>query len=103
MAFTEALMSAFAMFSLPVPSRLAFDKERAEGHVQTLYGLQRVPCDTPMRARLAPVSPKGLRPVCTSVFRHLQRGKALAEMGCLAGHALCAREGTGYGSATTMH
>ena len=51
-------MSAFAMFSLKAPSLLAFDKERAEGNLHTIYGIQRVPCDTYMRERLDPVSPK---------------------------------------------
>src|SRR5215468_12212739 len=76
-ALTDALMSAFAMFSLKAPSLLAFDKERAEGNLHTIYGMERVPCDTHMRAILAPVSPKVLRPLFTSVLRQLPRGKAL--------------------------
>ena len=48
-------MAAFAMFSLKSPSLLAFDKERAEGNVETVYGIARVPCDTHMRERLAPL------------------------------------------------
>jgi hypothetical protein len=87
-AFTDTLMAAFAMFSLQAPSLLAFDKERAEGHWHTIYGLQPVPWDTSMRERLDPVSPKWLRPVCTSVCRQLQRGKALEAMVCLDGHSL---------------
>ena len=82
----DALMSAFAMFSLTSSSLLAFDKERAEGNVALIYGIERVPCDTHMRERLDPVSPKALRPLFQSVFRHLQRGKALEQMTCLAGH-----------------
>src|SRR5260370_14415358 len=85
-ALTDALMSAFAMFSLKAPSLLAFDKERAEGNLHTIYGIQRVPCDTYMREILDPVSPKWLRPVFTRVFRQLQRGKALEAMPFLAGH-----------------
>jgi hypothetical protein len=80
-------MAAFAMFSLKAPSLLAFDKERAEGNVHTIYGLRRVPCDTHMRAILAPVSPKVLRPVCTSVCRQWQRGKALEPRAFLDGHS----------------
>jgi hypothetical protein len=95
MSFTDALMSACAMFSLTAPSLLAFDKERAEGHVQTISGMERVPCDTLMREILAPVSPTWLRPVCTSVLRHLQRGKALEAMLCLDGHSFLALDGTG--------
>jgi len=74
---TDALMSAFAMFSLKAPALLAFDKERAEGNLHTIYGVQRVPCDTYMREILDPVSPKWLRPLFKNVFRQLQRGKAL--------------------------
>src|ERR1700747_2761116 len=79
-SLTDTLMSAFAMFSLKAPSLLAFDKERAEGNLHTIYGIQRVPCDTYMREILDPVSPKRLAPVFTSVFRQLQRGKALEAM-----------------------
>jgi hypothetical protein len=85
-ALADALMSAFAMFSLKAPSLLAFDKERAEGHWHTIYSIERVPCDTPMRDILDPVSPKVLRPVFRNVFRQLQRGKALEAMTFLDGH-----------------
>src|SRR5499427_6904702 len=76
----DALMSAFAMFSLKSPSLLAFDKQRAEGNLGTIYGITRAPCDTYMRETLDPVSPESLRPSFTSVFRQLQRCKALADM-----------------------
>jgi len=99
----DALMSAFAMFSLKAPSLLAFDKERAEDNLHTIYGIQRVPCDTYMREILDPVSPKWLRPVFTSVFRHLQRGKALEPMTFLDGHYLLALDGTAYFSSKTIH
>src|SRR5215210_1620678 len=70
--FTDTLMSAFAMFSLKLPSLLAFDKQRAEGNLHTIYGIARVPCDTYMRERLDPVSPESLRPSFKRVFRQLQ-------------------------------
>ena len=102
-ALPDVLMSAFAMFSLKAPSLLAFDKERAEGNLHTIYGIQRVPCDTYMREILDPVSPKWLRPVFTSVFRQLQRGKALEAMTFLDGHYLLALDGTAYFSSKTIH
>jgi hypothetical protein len=102
-SLTDTLMSAFAMFSLKAPSLLAFDKERAEGNLHTIYGIQHVPCDTYMRERLDPVSPKGLRPLFKSVFRQLQRGKALEAMTFLEGHYLVALDGTGYFSSKTIH
>ena len=99
----DALMSAFAMFSLKAPSLLAFDKQRAEGNLQTIYGIERAPCDTRMRERLDPVSPESLRPSFTLVFRQLQRGKALEPMVFLDGHYLVALDGTGYFSSKTIH
>jgi len=102
-ALADALMSAFAMFSLKAPSLLAFDKERAEGNLHTIYGIEQVPCDTHMREILDPVSPKWLRPVFRSVFRQLQRGKALEAMTFLDGHYLLALDGTEYFSSQTIH
>ena len=102
-ALPDALMSAFAMFSLQSPSLLAFDKERVEGNVQTIYGIERAPCDTYMRELIDPVSPESLRPFFTGVFRQLQRGKALEPMLFLPGYYVLALDGTGYFSSTTMH
>jgi hypothetical protein len=96
-------MSAFAMVSLTAPSLLAFDKERVEGNLHTIYGIERVPCDTDIRDILAPVSPKWLRPACKSSFRPLQRGKALEPMALLDGHHVLALDGTEYFSSKTMH
>jgi hypothetical protein len=102
-SLTDTLMSAFAMFSLKAPSLLAFDKERTEGNLHTIYGIQHAPCDTYMRERLDPVSPKGLRPVFKSVFRQLQRSKALEPVVFLDGHYLLALDGTEYFSSPTIH
>jgi hypothetical protein len=102
-ALADALMAAFAMFSLKAPSLLAFDKERVEGNLHTIYGIARVPCDTHMREILDPVSPQWLRPVFKSVFRQLQRGKALEPMTFLDGHYLLALDGTEYFSSKTIH
>src|SRR5215469_15552958 len=100
---SDALMSAFAMFSLKARSLLAFDKQRAEGNLKTIYGIERAPCDTRMRERLDPVAPESLRPSFTLIFRHLQRGKALEPMVFLNGHYLVALDGTGYFSSPTIH
>ena len=102
-ALADALMSAFAMFSLKAPSLLAFDKERAEGNLHTIYGIERVPCDTRRREILDPISPQWLRPAFKSVLRQLQRGKALEAMPWLDGHYLLALDGTGYFSSKTVH
>jgi Transposase DDE domain len=99
----DALMSAFAMFSLKAPSLLAFDKERTEDNLQRVYGIERVPCDTAMREILDPVEPELVRPVFKQIFRQLQRGKALEEMVFVEDHYLLALDGTGYFSSKQIH
>jgi Transposase DDE domain len=102
-SLTDALMAGFAMFSLKCPSLLDFDQQRTEGNLQTIYGLERVPCDSYMRELLDPVIPDALRPVFTGVFRQLQRGKALEAMGFFQGCYLLALDGSGYFSSKTIH
>src|SRR5437870_2132606 len=103
-SLTDALMSAFAMFSLKSPSLLGFDKERSAGNLHTIYGMKRVPCDTHMRERLDPVvSPESLRPVFKSVFRQFKRGKALESLLFLEDYYLLEVNGTGYFDSQTIH
>lgn len=102
-SLTDALLSAFAMFSLKSPSLLAFDKDRTAGNLQRVYGIERVPCDTAMREILDPVEPESLWPFFKGVFRALQRGKALEAMVFVEGHSLLALDGTGYFSSTQIH
>lgn len=101
----DALMSAFAMFSLKDPSLLAFDERRRDpnDNFRTLYGIDHVPCDSQMRSILDPVDPADLRPVFQDVFRRLQRGKALEPFVYLEGHYLLSLDGTTYFSSTKVH
>lgn len=102
-SLTNALMSAFALFSLKSPSLLAFDKHRIEGNLGTIYAIDRVPCDTQMREILDPVSPESVRPLFKRVFGQLQRGKALESMLFLEDYYLLALDGTEYFSSKTIH
>jgi len=102
-SLTDALMSAFALFSLKSPSLLAFDKERTEDNLQRVFGIERVPCDTAMREILDPVEPESLHPLFKHIFGALQRGKALEEMVFVEGHYLLALDGTGYFSSQQIH
>ena len=99
----DALMSGFAMFSLKCPSLLDFDKQRAEGNLKTIYGIERAPCDSYMREILDPFSPESLRASFKGIFRQLQRGKALEAMVFFKGCYLLALDGTGYFSSQTIH
>jgi len=104
-ALGDALMSAFALFSLKDPSLLAFDQRRQDpsDNFRTLYGIDRVPCDTQMRACLDPVAPAAVRPLFRAVWRRLQRGKALERFVYLDGSYLVSLDGTTYFSSTLVH
>ena len=74
-SMSDALMSAFAMFSLKDPSLLAFDERRRDpnDNFRSIYGIQHVPCDTQMRTILDPVEPETLYPLFTEIFNRVQR------------------------------
>ena len=80
-SLADALMSAFAMFSLKDASLLAFDRRRKDKrkvkNLKRLFHIDTVPCDTQMREIADPVTPNTLSPVYRDIFRQLQRGKCL--------------------------
>jgi hypothetical protein len=104
-SLADVLMSAFAMFSLKDPSLLAFDHRRRDpnDNFRTIYGINRVPCDSQMRAILDPVDPACLRAPFLEVFRCLQRGKVLERFVYLDGFYLVSLDGTGYFSSAKIH
>lgn len=103
-SLADALMSAFAMFSLKCPSLLQFDEQqRADDNIRSIYRVGRVPCDTQMRTIIDPVGPETLRPIFRDVFRQVQRGKVLEQFVCLEGCYLLSLDGTGYFSSNKVH
>ena len=103
-SLTDAMMSAFGMFSLKCPSLLQFDQQqRANENLQSVYKIDRVPSDTQMRTIVDPVDPEALRPVFRDVFRQVQRGKALEQFVYLKGCYLLSLDGTGYFSSSKIH
>jgi hypothetical protein len=101
----DALMAAYAAFALKSPSLLAFDKQRQSDafNLKSLFGLNHIPCDTQMRTILDEVEPSQLRPAFASVFRQLQRGKALERFVFFQGHYLMVLDGTSYFSSEHIH
>src|SRR3990172_6876451 len=99
----DALLSAFAMFSLKDPSLLAFDERRSDANLKALFGIGQIPSDTQMREILDPLDPEHLRPAFGAVFRQLQRGKALERFAFYDGAYLLSLDGTGYFSSQKSH
>lgn len=100
----DALMAAFAMFSLKDPSLLQFDKRRVEQptNLKTVYKLNTIPCDTQMRTILDPVLPQELRSAHNTILNELQQGKALEKMRYLEEGFLMPMDGTGYFSSEKL-
>lgn len=101
----DALMGGYALFALKSPSLLAYE-EYSRGNafnLASLFGIQQTLSDTPMRSLLDPVAPVTLRSAFTSVFRQLQRGKALESFVFWQGHYLIAADGTTYHASDKIH
>ncbi len=78
----DALMSAFAMFSLKIPSLLKFDERRKDEtecqNLKNIYGIENVPSDSRMREICDEIDPrKYIAPLFKVSFRQLQRGKEI--------------------------
>lgn len=100
----DALMSAFAMFSLKDSSLLEFDERRAkDSNLKSIYGLEAIPSDTQMRTILDPVEPDDIKPLYKDVFGQLQRGKVLEQMTFVGKHYLLSLDGSGYYSSKKTH
>lgn len=104
-ALADALMSAFAMFSLKDPSLLAFDerREKENGNLKRIYGMERIPCDTQMRTILDDVDPDEIKVSFKNVFRQAQRGKVLEDFVFIDGHYLLSVDGTQYFFSKKIH
>jgi len=103
-SLSDALMSAFAMFSLKDPSLLAFRKRKSENlNLKSIYMMKNIPCDTQMRTILDNVEPSDLEPFFNDIFRQLQRGKVMEKMVFMNGCYLLSIDGTGYFSSNKIH
>jgi hypothetical protein len=103
-SMADALMSAFAMFSLKDSSRLEFDERRVRGeNLKQIYGLKQMPCDTQMRQILDPVEPDEIRPLFKAVFAQLWQGQVLEKFVFLGRYYLVTVAGSGYFSSKKIH
>jgi hypothetical protein len=103
-SLADALMSAFAMFSLKDPSLLAFEERRAtDENLKRVYGIKTIPCDTQMRTIADEVAPEELRPLYKDTFRQLQRGKVMEKLVFMEDCYILSLDGTGYFSSNAVH
>jgi hypothetical protein len=102
-SLSDALMSAFGMFSLKDSSLLEFDERRTtDQNLKQIYGLKDVPSDSQMRTILDPVSAEGLKPVFKAVYQVVKQTGVLEQLK-FGGHYLVSLDGSGYFSSKTIH
>ena len=102
-SLTAALMSGFGMFSLKDSSLLEFDNRRSKDeNLKKIYGLEKVPSDTQMRAIVDPVSPEAIKPIFKDVYQVVKQNGVLEKLKFL-GHYLVSLDGSGYFSSDTIH
>ncbi|MBP6582402.1 MAG: hypothetical protein KA204_02850 [Chromatiaceae bacterium] len=106
-ALVDHLMSGLALFGLKYPSLLQFEHGRREettrANLKALYGIERAPSDPRFRERLDALDPSHLRPLYTTLFGQLQRGKGLEGFADHDDHYRLSLDGTGYFSSPTIH
>ena len=96
-------MAGFAMFSLKDSSLLEFDDRRSKDeNLRKIYGLERVPSDTQMRAIVDPVSWEEIKPVFKEVYQVVKQKGVMEQMKFL-GHYLVSLDGSGYYSSKKIH
>ena len=98
-SISDALMSAFAIFSLKDPSLLQFDQRRKEEvecqNLKNIYGIENIPSDSRMREICDEIEAnKYLGPIFKVLFRPLQRGKVLEQMVFYQGYYILNLDGT---------
>jgi hypothetical protein len=98
----DALLNAFAMFSLKEPSFLSFQEHIQHQNLAEVFHITRVYSDTHIRRLLDEVDPHTLRPLFTTVFKQIQRSGKLQERVFYDGHYLIANDGTTYHSSTKV-
>ena len=102
-SMADAVMSAFALFSLKDPSLLAFEKRRYDANMKSLFRILNIPSDTQMRTILDSLQSDFLRPMFNDIFGQLQRGKVLEPFAFHQGAYLVSLDGTGYFSSKNIH
>jgi hypothetical protein len=100
-------LSAFAVFYTQCPSFLAAQKTMQENkgrsNAQTLFQIEKVPCDNHIRETLDEVAPQELYPLDDEIFEGLREAGTLSTFQTLGGTTPIALDGTWYFSSENIH
>jgi hypothetical protein len=103
----NAAMAAFSVLFRQSPSFLAHQEvmQETKGHSNagSLFGLERIPSDPPIRNLLDPLTPADLSAPFWDVFDVLEEAGELAAYRSFAGNWLVSLDGTQYFFSTKLH
>ena len=92
----DILMSGFAMFALKDSSLLEFDDRRKEPeNLRSIYGIERVPCDTYMRTVLDEVNPEEMRESYKKLLKEAEERGILEEYKYIGRYLIISADGKG--------
>ena len=87
-------LSAFSLFFMQSESFLSHQRRLEQGHgtsnCQTLFGMEKIPTDNPIRTPLDAVSPEALQPCFDQILEQLRQRNGLKAFQRLGGRTLVA-------------
>jgi hypothetical protein len=106
-AIQDAALGAFGLFFTQSVSFLEYQRrlQHSQGHnnIQTLLGVEQIPCDNQVRTLLDPIAPSHLDAGFVEVFKGLEQHRLLAHFRVLGDQLLVALDGTHYFSSKALH
>jgi len=103
----DAALAAFSVFFTQAPSFLAHQRtmKRAKGrsNAESIFGIEKVPCDNQIRQLLDPIAPSYLFPMFELTFNTLEATGQLDAFRIFDNNLLFAFDGTQYFSSKEIH
>jgi len=103
----DVAMGAFSVFFTQSPSFLAFqkamEKTKGKSNAQTMFGMNKIPCDNHIRDILDEVDPSHVFPIFSNIFSGIKKSGILDTFRCINDNILIALDGTQYFSSNTIH
>ena len=102
---SDVMMSAYAMFSLKLPSLLAFEDSYSNDkqNLQSIYQISKIPSDTQMREVIDCIDSADIQSVFPKVLKRLQRAHELEKFRFMDDYYLVSGDGTEYFKSKKIH
>ena len=103
----NAVLSAFSVFFTQSPSFLAqqrtMEQTKGRSNVESLFGVEKIPCDNQIRNLLDPIDPRHLSPMFEQTFNDLEVAGKLDPFRSFDGNLHVALDGVHYFSSKKIH